>query len=414
MIPNDFWWGTASSATQSEGAAPASVWKRWEDEDKAPPSGEGNGFATNYADDFGLYAEHGLTHHRLSLDWARLEPVEGKHDPAAIEHYTELLRSARAAGISVWACLHHVSLPGWFDVDLGGFIDDRARSYQWPRHVDFMAETFGDLVHGWMPINEPVSYAYGGWVTGEIPPGRHDLMKFGDALRAINLAYLGAWKLLRSGTPPVATVMNLSPVYPAVQSREPDERDAAGAAAIGFDGLLFTSWIRALRDGILAIPGRPEEEIEDFAGAFDLIGFTYDDALSVYADQSVGPYPADARVGPTGQAPWAEGLGVVLRRLNEELPGRPFVITGYGVATDAADPLQDEWRVQILRAALGEVERAIDDGIDLRGFFHWSGVDQYEWSHGFDVQTGLFDRDRRPKPSALLAAEWARRGAAGG
>ena len=407
MIPNDFWWGTTSSSTQVEGAAPASTWKRWEDLKRVPPSGDGNGFATAYPDDFAVLAAHGLTHLRLTLEWARLEPRAGHRDDAAIEHQIRVLTAARDAGIKVWAGLYHYTLPGWFADDAHGFIDDRARTYFWPRHVDFVAETFGDLVEGWMPVNEPTSCAYGGWMSGEIPPGRQDPETFPKALRALHLAGLEAWRLLRSGDRPVATVMNLSPVYPAVRSREPDERDAAGAAAARFDSIVFTTWIRALRDGILAIPGLADEPIDEFAGAYDLIGFAYDDALSIYADGSVGPYPADARVGPLGEAPWPEGLGVVLRRLHEELPNRPLLIASSSVATPTTDPAQDEWRLQILDAELREVERAVADGVDLKGFFHGAGVDGYEWGAGFDVQRGLFTRARRPKPSADLAADWA-------
>ncbi len=406
-FPDHFMWGTAASSTQSEGAAPAGTWARWEDKGKAPRSGEGNGFATNYRNDFSMYAEYGLIHHRLSIEWARIEPQEGKRDKQAIEHYTDMLTAARDAGIAIWVCLHHFTLPGWFGEDMAGFMDERGRGYYWARHVDFMAETFGDLVFGWKPINEPIAYAFGGWAMGEIPPGVADLAEFPKALRATHLANLEAWKVLRSGGKPVATVMNVSPVYPAVKSREPDERDMATSVAKVFDDLFVTCWTRALRDGILAIPGLPEEEIPEFAGAFDLVGFSYYAALSVYADLSTGPYPADARVGLQGYAPWAEGLGIVIRRLHDELPGRPLLVAECGVGTDATDPLEDEWRVDVLRDSLSEVERALDDGIDVRGFFHWTGVDNYEWSKGYDMQFGLFDRDRRPKASAQLAREWA-------
>ena len=95
-IPSDFWWGTAASATQAEGAAPASDWYASERAGRVPPSGEGNGFGTRFAEDFELYAQYGLTHHRLGIDWARIEPEEGRRDDLAIEHYREILgRGAR-------------------------------------------------------------------------------------------------------------------------------------------------------------------------------------------------------------------------------------------------------------------------------------------------------------------------------
>ncbi|MEZ5145120.1 MAG: family 1 glycosylhydrolase [Acidimicrobiales bacterium] len=401
-IPEGFWWGTAASSNQTEGSAPRGSWRRWEDLGRVPRSGEGNGFGTRYAEDFALFAEHGLTHHRLSLEWARLEPEEGRHDPGAVEHYRSVLTAARDAGVEVWVCLHHFTLPGWFGDDRRGFLDEDGRGYFWPRHVDFVAETFGDLVHGWKPINEPVAYAFGAYLMGQYPPGRKSFDDFAEALEATLLANHEAWRLLRSGSQPVVTIMNLSPTYAAVRSREPDERELADANARLFDDVLFSSWIRALRDGILAVPGRTRREVPEMAGSFDHIGFSYYNANSVYADLSTGPYPADGRVGPMGYAPWPEGLGIVLRRLADELPGRSFVVAELGFGTD-----DDEWRCDLLRDSLVEVERAIDDGVDVRGVFHWTGVDNYEWDHGFDVRFGLFDRDRNAKGSAGLARAWA-------
>ena len=121
------------------------------------------------------------------------------------------------------------------------------------------------------------------------------------------------------------------------------------------------------------------------------------------AEGKVTPYPTSARVGPMGYAPWSEGLEIVLHRLHEELPGRPLLICEHGVGTD-----DDEWRCDVLRESIGLVERAIADGIDVRGFFHWTGVDNYEWNHGFDVQFGCFTRDREPRGSAELLKSFAR------
>ncbi len=401
-FPDDFIWGTAASSTQTEGAAPASDWARWESLGKAPLSGEGNGFATNYARDFSMLAEYGLTHHRLSLEWARLEPTAGRHDGGAVEHYRAVLESARDEGISIWATLHHFTLPGWFADDMGGFLDDRARTYHWCRHVDWMGETFGDLVFGWKPINEPVAYAFGGFMTGLNPPGKSDLPLFYKALRSVHLANHDAWRLLQSGGKPVATIMNCQPCYPAVQGREPSEREEAERNTKLFDNILFTSWTRALREGVLSLPMVPDIEIPDMAGSFDYIGFSFYNANAVYADRSTGPYPLDGRVGPMGYAPWPEGLAIVLRRLAEELPGKDLLVAECGFGTD-----DDRWRTDLLRDSLEHVRAAIDDGVPVKGFFHWTAVDNYEWDHGFDVQFGLFDRDRLPKESASLARDYA-------
>ena len=103
-------WGTGASSTQCEGAASTSDWWEWERRGKAPLSGEGNGFAERFAEDFESLCRLGLTHHRLSIEWARVEPEEGRHDPEAIAHYRDVLRAASAAGVTPWVCLHHFTL----------------------------------------------------------------------------------------------------------------------------------------------------------------------------------------------------------------------------------------------------------------------------------------------------------------
>ena len=397
-FPDGFIWGTAASSTQCEGAAPASDWLDWEHQDRAPRSGQGNGFGTRFADDFALYASYGLTHHRLSIEWARIEPAEGRRDRGAIEHYREMLETAVEAGISPWLCLHHFTLPGWFtELGEGAFRDDRARSYHWAKHVAFCAETYGDLVAGWQPINEPTGYAAASYLMGQFPPGARDPMKFSQALRGMVFAWRDAWRELRGG-PPVATMLNLSPVFPI------DDSVPAGEHARTTESVIWTTWMRALRDGLLSVPGQAEIEVPDLRDSCDMVGFSYYSALGVARSGALVPYPRNLRTTALDYAPWPEGLGLVLRRLEEELPDRPILIGELGLGTD-----DDAWRCDYLRECLAIVEEAIDDGIDVRGVFHWTGVDNYEWLHGYDVKFGLFTRDREPRGSAEVAREFATR-----
>jgi beta-glucosidase len=387
-IGADFWWGTAASSTQAEGAAPASDWYALERAGRMPPSGDGNGFAERYAEDFALYAQHGLAHHRLSIEWARIEPEEGRRDDAAVEHTVEVLTAAHDAGVSPWVCLHHFTLPGWFtEMGDGGFVDDRARSYYWARHVAFCAETFGDLVFGWKPVNEPAAYA------GIYP---HTKKRF-EMLGAMLLAQRDAWRELRGGGKPVATVHNLSPIFTVADTVPADSmRDR-------LEAMIWDIWMRADRDGVLALPGREAREVADLREACDLVGFSYYSATGVDAEGAIVPYPTSVRVGEMKYAPWSEGLALVLHRLHDELPGRPLLICEHGVGSD-----DDAWRCDVLRESLTLVERAIADGVDVRGFFHWTGVDNYEWDHGFDVPFGCFTRDREPRASAELLRSYTR------
>jgi beta-glucosidase len=381
-------WGTGASSTQCEGAASASDWWRWERAGHAPPSLDGNGFATRYAEDFALLAELGLTHHRLSIEWARIEPARGRHDAAVVDHYRAVLEAARDAGIARWVCLHHFTLPQWF-ADEGGFLVDANREV-WARHVDFVAETFGDLVSGWQPMNEVNYYgdlAYGGhgW-----PPGRNDPVERALADEAIQLANAEAAARLRQTGRPVASIFGLSPAVPM------DDDPSSLAAATAHHEALWAPGLGLFRDGVLRVPQRAPVRRDDLAGAFDLIGFSYY-ATTGFRNGAPAPYPDGAPRSPLGYAIYADGLGSVLDRLHAELPATPLLVAEYGIGTD-----DDAQRSTYLQRGLQVTQDALARGIDVRGFFHWTAVDNYEWLHGYDVRFGLIDRDRAVKPSAAV------------
>ena len=231
--PAEFMWGTAASSTQCEGAAPASDWWDWERSGHAPISGQGNGFAARHAEDFALLAALGLTHHRLSIEWARIEPEPGVHDAAAVEHYRAVLTAARDAGITPWVCLHHFTLPRWFAAD-GGFLDPTGRTGAWTRHVDFMAETFGDLTGGWQPVNETNYYARAAYGGGGWPPGTNDREQVAAVDEAIQLATAEAAVRLRQTGAPVSSIFGLSAIVAAGRPRR-DARLRGGDARAAVD-----------------------------------------------------------------------------------------------------------------------------------------------------------------------------------
>jgi beta-glucosidase len=378
-------WGTGASSTQCEGAAPASDWFDWERAGRAPLSGDGNGFATRYAEDFATYAALGLTHHRLSIEWARIEPEPGRRDPAAVEHYRNVLVAARDAGVAPWVCLFHFTSPRWF-TDAGGFVVEANRTGPWARHVDFVAETYGDLVHGWKPTNEPNIYPYIAYQSGSFPPGATEGVPL--AMEAIQLATFEAAARLRQTGAPVATVFSLA-TYQA--------QDALPATEAMVDRLYANNWDSGLglfRDGVLRVRDRDPVERPDLAGVFDLIGFSYYAALGV-RDGRLAVHPEGAPVSPLGYGIWADGLAHVLDRLHAEVPGTPLLIAEYGIGTP-----DDTERAAYIERGLEIAADALARGIDVRGFFHWTGVDNYEWLHGYDVEFGLISRDRVVRPSA--------------
>ncbi|MDJ1130587.1 family 1 glycosylhydrolase [Streptomyces iconiensis] len=375
-FPTDFSWGTASSATQCQGATSADNWWTWEQAGKAPHSGDGNGSDKLYKSDFALLADWGFSDHRLSLDWARIEPQPGRHDQEAVEHYRHILQTGRDAGLTMWVCLLHTALPTWFASE-GGFLSPKA-SATWARHVDFIAETFGDLVDGWMPVNNPTAYAQKAYLTGTFPPGHTSQEEFLTVLQAIHQADFEAALRLRQGGTPTSTNEALLPLHPA-----DDSTDAAAATAL-VDAVVWDSWLQLART-------------PRYQDAFDQYGFSYYFTPTVGPSGDLRPYPAGEPVGPQGYVSWAPGLGEVLDRLNSELPGKRFLVAeiGYGGEDDRA-------RATYLQDALGQVHDAMTRGMEITGVHLWTGVDNYEWLDGHTVSFGLFDRHRAPRPSARI------------
>ena len=387
--PDGFMWGTGASSTQTEGAAPASDWWQWEREGHAPASGDGNGFGTRYAEDFRQLATLGLTHHRLSIEWARIEPARGEHDTAAIERYRNMLRAALDAGVQPWVCLHHFTLPRWF-AGAGGFLVESNRTEDWARHVDFVAETFGDLVRGWQPVNETNYYARAAYGGGGWPPGRRDREERAIADEAIHLASAEAAVRLKETGAPVSSIYGLSAIV--LQDDDP--------TSVSLEQRLFEdNWapeIGLLRDGVLRIRGRDPIERRDLAGAYDLFGFSYYATTGV-AHGRPAIHPPGAEVSPLGYGIWPDGVGLVLDRLHEELPGTPLLVAEFGVGTD-----EDPKRAAYIQRGLEVVHERVERGVDVRGFFHWTAVDNYEWLHGYDVKFGVIDRERNVRPSATV------------
>jgi beta-glucosidase len=375
-FPEGFAWGSVVHNARA-GPSPASDWS------SLAARGERRG---PDLDELLLLADRGLTHVRLDLDWTSVVPSGGRVDGGALDEIVQTVEAVRGGGLQVWAVLHDRPLPGWF-VDEGSFADDRNRGW-WSRWVELAADAIGDLVAGWVPLAEPVAWATDAYLAGTAPPFRRDAEAFSEALRGVHLAWRDAWRILRGGGSAVATCHRVGPVHAA------DATVTARQQTRLVDAVLWGSWVAGLRDGILRIPGRADEEVADLAGSGDLLGITYEGALAVDGEGTFSPYPSAERVAESGWAPWPEGLGWTLHRLADELPGRPVLVAGNGVGTT-----DDELRADVLRETVDVVAGVLADGIDLRGWFHRSAVDGDEWSPTPLPPYGLLDGSGTAKPS---------------
>lgn len=379
-------WGAAHAPISSQGASLRSDWFRWEETNNLAPSGEGNRFASSYSEDFGLYVEHGLTHLRFTLDWSRIEPFPGRLDHEAIENVHLYLQSARDAGLFVWLNLHDDSLPGWFSEDTAGFRTTSGASIHWSRHVDRMAEMFDEYATGWIPVIDPIGWAIRSHLLGQRPPGRRSLADTQDAIEGAIAATFDAHRLLASGANQVVGHFALPTIHPT---------EHATQAAKFWEQTIWHSWSRAIRDGVLEWPWKAAVERTDMADAFAAIVLGIAPPMGVDPDGLLGPWPVhtDQR-DAGGWTPTSDSLFDVLHRTSEMLPDKDLLIGGLGLDAD-----DDSWRSSLFEGWLDAILRARQDGVPIRGVLVEPTIDGYSQDAGAFVESGVFTRDREPKPS---------------
>ncbi|MCU1366222.1 MAG: Beta-glucosidase [Ilumatobacteraceae bacterium] len=207
-------------------------------------------------EDIVLLAQLGASVIRVGVDWPWMQPAAGEINGDAAEFYSALTQTARGAGVSLQFALLEREVPKWFDNE-GGFADAKWAGHWWPRWVQVCAESFGDDVGGWVPIDHPMS------VANRLFP--NDPRRHGEVLDTVVTAWRDAWRILRGG-PPVSTSFGLEIVRPVDQTI-PAEHNAKR-----LDQIRFRLWFQALRDGTASIPGRADREVADLAGSFDVLG----------------------------------------------------------------------------------------------------------------------------------------------
>lgn len=355
--------GAALSALSALGASPTG--------NRPDATRSGNGFRTRFADDLEVLAGHGVTDLRLGFDWSRLQPraaMGSSLDGEWTEWYRDVLRAASLRGVRVWATLLESTIPRWFD-DERGFLDARGSGRHWPRFVEGTAERFGDLVAGWFPIDDPLA------VAGRTEP--NDPRRHGEVVDTLAVAWRDAWRVLRGG-PPVATSLGVRMVRPV------DATVPAAQAARREDHLRWTTYTRALRDGVLSIPGRADRVVDDLAGASDIVG------VRIRVDLG-----DDTRLDDESLRRWQERATTMLHRLAETTPDRPLAVSSFvaarrGIRETAAD-------AELFVESFGRaIDSAIRDGIDLRHRFIDPAI-AVDSGH----VSGLLDWNRAPTPAGI-------------
>ena len=350
-FPKDFIWGTAISAHQVEGGG-RNDWTVWESTRKGKdPSGHAADFYHRYDQDFQLASQ--VLHNnsiRLSLEWARIVPEEGRIDQKEIEHYRNVLLDAREQNLSPMVTLHHFTNPVWF-ADKGGWTK-KENIEHFLNYISICKEHFGELADYFVTINEPNVYASQSYLWGSWPPQRKNPILAYKVYQNLVEAHRGAYSLLVKDKP-IGFSINMQ-----------DYR--------GFPPLAKLTG-RLLNDSFLDLT----------RGTYTFIGINY------YKPKYVTPVfrRKALRRSEFGWEIDSAGLyNVVMRAWSRY--HLPIFITENGVS-DSTDTLRPEFVSDHLACLL----EAIKCGADVRGYYYWSLYDNFEWAEGYKQKFGLFEID---------------------
>ncbi|WKK21768.1 GH1 family beta-glucosidase [Streptomyces olivoreticuli] len=457
-FPPGFLWGAATAAYQIEGAAQEdgrtpSIWDTFSRTPGRTLGGDtGDTAADHYhrrAEDVRLMAELGLGAYRFSVSWPRVQPGgRGPASQAGLDFYRALVDDLFDRGIRPVLTLYHWDLPQ--ELESAGGWPERGTAHRFADYAQLVAEALGDRVELWTTLNEPWCSAFLGYGSGVHAPGRTDPVAALRAAHHLNLAHgLGA-QALRAALPSRAQVsVTLNPAAVRARTDSPADRDARRRV----DALATRIFTEPMLRGAY-----PADLLADTAGItdwsfvhdgdpgvikhpLDSLGINYYAPTVVSAATDNAP-PRDGGQGSAGHSPWPgadrvafhrppgkrtamdwsvdpTGLHELLMRFTREFPGLPLMVTENGAAyddkPDGDGAVHDPERIAYLHAHLDAVRRALADGADVRGYFLWSLIDNFEWAYGYSKRFGAVYVDyatqaRTPKSSAHWYSQVVRTG----
>ena len=378
-FPKDFFWGAATAAHQVEGNNVNNDWWEWE---KRVGLKETSGLACRhyelYQQDFDLARDLGHNSHRLSIEWSRIEPEEGKFSKKELEHYREVILSLKERDIEPIVTLHHFTNPLWF-ANLGGWQNNLAHKY-FLRYVERIVEALADQVCFWVTINEPMVYVYHSYVLGVWPPQEKSFLKAKRVTDNLASAHIKAYRLIHRiykernlSSPLVSIAKNL-------QAFEPSDNTLKNK---------FATYLRARSFNFAFLNKLVRYKTLDF------IGINYY-TRSLVAVQVWHLKNLLLDIGKSNQPPlkknslgwdiYPQGLYNLLLRLRWY--NLPVFILENGICTD-----DDNLRWEFIREHLENLYLAVREGVKVLGYIYWSLIDNFEWDKGFGPRFGLIEVD---------------------
>lgn len=399
-FPDDFLWGVGTSAHQYDGNNAASDY--WELENSGIPlfaerSGDAIDSYRRWPDDIRLAANLGLNAYRLSIEWARLEPVRGHFSVAERERYRDMIRCCRENGLEPLVVLQHITHPSWFSRNGGWAAPDSSRAFT--EYVRFLAPILEDVRYV-ATINEPNIVSTLGDV-GRLIRSSDPVNEYA-AIAAQHPTQRGLLGAATSTMPDERIVEGLTRAHTAARSVLRDETGAQVGWTVSIQPFIPQP---GYEDAADALTRRWEDAFLEVSRGDDWVG------VQTYTSWTVGPHGPEPHGSRRTQLGWAfqpDAVGEALHHAKRVVGEVPLLVTENGVAT--AD---DAERVEYLDGATSAIAQAVHDGLDVRGYFHWTFMDNFEWVSGYEVSFGLVSVDREtfartPKRSARWLEQFAR------
>ncbi|MBP1702784.1 MAG: glycosidase [Chloroflexi bacterium] len=409
-FPRGFLWGTATASHQVEGSNTNNNWWAWENEPGRILNGQKAGLACDWwsgrwREDFDRAADAGQNAHRMSIEWSRIQPRPGIWDESALDRYRDIVRGMVERGMTPLITLHHFSDPLWL-VEQGGW-ENEAVAERFETYARKVVEALKEYVTLWATINEPNVYAVMGYIVGNFPPGKTSINAGLNVMTNMVLAHARAYRAIHAIQPQarVGLALNVTPMIPA-KSWSPLDRVAVSVLRRVYNEFFPA----ALSAGKLRYPTHTRR-IPEAKNTQDYFGMNYYTRFACAVDLRMprqkfiryAPENCDeiSETGFIGNDPagfyaaleWAKSFGL------------PIIVTENGVE-DSNDNLRPRYLVQHIH----QLWRAVNIGIPIKGYFHWTLVDNFEWERGWSQRFGLWELDvetqaRRKRPSADLYAE---------
>ena len=403
-FPKGFLWGAATAGHQVEGNNTNSDQWVLENVEPAlgPPSGDADNSFELWRTDLDLVKSLGLNSYRFSLEWPRIEPGPGLFSIAMLDHYKAMIDGCRARGLTPVVTFNHYTTPRWFAAQ-GGWTNAQAPAL-FARFCERAARHLAGGIGYAMTFNEP---NIASMLPIVLPPAFFGLLKanLAAAARATGSAkFVVANTVLPEDVPAVTRNMlaGHKAARDAIKGVRPD-LPVGISLALADDQAVGPNSLRDAKRAELYGVWLESAKGDDFLGVQNY-------ERSVWNSTGKLPPPPGATLNFRGVEVYAPSLAGAVRYAHEAT-GKPILVSEHGVGTD-----DDRIRSALIAGALPELKRAIDDGVPVLGYIHWSLLDNYEWGAGFDHGFGLAKVDRTtfkrtPKPSATVLGAFARRNA---